>query len=303
MSMPLRLVGFIATITIYSIIFIANIHSNLDISSVKDISDGPLRLPPPHVEENYDISKLRIIAFPHGTFYFGSDSQQAKIPKSDAFDPSASWTPLQRELLNDADINIEVEKKRCASYNFGFPSNATLPLKRRRLFYGAMISGDSAEVLKATSTEQYNIYHTVSLIESNSTHNLSPKKWRFFGSENATKELHWLYQLYGPNTKVSMDYYVTSLSSVNDPMYLDYYQREGIAFRWKLNGMRPDDIAIVGDLDETYSRDFLRALQICDVPQFRPGQTCRGPKVIASTLMFESSPECAWKERRWYHPG
>lgn len=171
----------------------ANIRKNLDISSVKDTA-GPLRLPPHYVEENYDISKLRIIAFPHGTFFFGSDSHQAKIPKSDTFDPSASWTPLQRELLDDSDI--EVEKKRCASYNFGFPSNATLPLKRRRLFYGAMISGDSAEVIKATSTEQYNIYHTVSLTESNSTHNLSPKKWRFFGSENATKELHWLYQLY-----------------------------------------------------------------------------------------------------------
>ena len=134
---------------IYSIIFVANTHSNLDISSVKGTADGPLRLPPHYVEENYDISKLRIIAFPHGTFFFGSDSHQAKIPKSDTFDPSASWTPLQRELLDDADINIEEEKKRCASYNFGFPSNTTLPLKRRRLFYGALISGESAEVMKA----------------------------------------------------------------------------------------------------------------------------------------------------------
>lgn len=280
----------------------ANVRSNLD-SSVK-VTAGPLHLPP-HVDENYDMNKLRSTSLPHGIFFFGSDSHQAKIPESDTFDPSASLTPLQRKLLDDGSdiIDVEAEKKRCASYNFDFPSNATLPLKRRRLFYGAMISGDSAEVIKATSTEQYNIYHTVSLIESNSTHNLSPKNWRFFGSENATKELHWLYQLYGPKTKVSMDYYVTSLSSVDDPMYLDYYQREGIAYRWKLNGMRPDDIAIVGDLDETYSRDFLRALQICDIPQFRPGQTCRGPKLIASTLMFESSPECAWKERRWYHPG
>ena len=249
------------------------------------------------------MDKLKQVSFPHGTFFFGSDSHQTIIPKSDTFDPSLSWSPLQRKLLDDADINVEVEKKRCASYNFGFPSNDTFPLKRRRLFYGSMISGDSAEVIKATSMEQYNIYHTVSLIESNSTHNLSPKKWRFFGSENATKELHWLYQLFGPRTKVSMDYYVTSLSSVDDPMDLDYYQREGHTHRWKFNGMRPDDIAIIGDLDETFSRDFLRALQICDVPQFRPGNNCREPKVFGSTLILESSPECAWKGRRWYHPG
>ena len=259
------------------------------------------------MKEDGDMNKLRSTSFPHGIFFFGSDSHQAKIPKSDMFDPSASWTPLQRELLDDADINIEEEKKRCASYNFGFPSNTTLPLKRRRLFYGSLISGESAEVIKATSMEQYNVYHTVSLIESNTTQNLTPKKWRFFGSEDASKELHWLYQLYGPKTKVAVDYYVTTQTKNQTggfySLALEGFQREGFAYRWKLNGMRPDDIAIVGDLDETYSRDFLRALQICDVPQFRPGQTCRGPKVIASTLMFESSPECAWKKRRWYHPG
>ena len=223
------------------------------------------------------------------------------------FDSSASWSAIQREMLDDDSeiINVEEEKKRCASYDFDFPSNAAMPLKRRRLFYGALISGDSEEVIKATSMEQYNIYHTVSLIESNSTHNLSPKKWRFFGSEDASKQLHWLYQLFGPKTKVSMDYYVTSLTSEDDfvPMDLDYYQREGHVYRWKFNGMRPDDVAIIGDLDETYSRDFLRALQICDVPRFRPGQSCRGPKVFGSTLIFESSPECAWKGRRWFHPG
>eukprot|EP00986_Skeletonema_menzelii_P005034 scaffold1778_cov135-Skeletonema_menzelii.AAC.3 len=252
------------------------------------------------------MNKLKRISFPHGSFFFGSDSHQIKIPESDVFDSSASWSAIQREMLDDDSeiINVEEEKKRCASYDFDFPSNAAMPLKRRRLFYGALISGDSEEVIKATSMEQYNIYHTVSLIESNSTHNLSPKKWRFFGSEDASKQLHWLYQLFGPKTKVSMDYYVTSLTSEDDfvPMDLDYYQREGHVYRWKLNGMRPDDVAIIGDLDETFSRDFLRALQICDVPQFRPGQSCREPKVFGSTLIFESSPECAWKGRRWFHP-
>ena len=250
------------------------------------------------------MDQLKHIPFPHGSFFFGVDSHQVKIPRNLVFDRSLSWTSLQRELLDDSNINVEEEKKRCASYNFGFP-NATIPLRRRRLFYGALIAADSTEVIKATSMEQYNIFHTVSLIESNKTHNLTPKKWRFFGSEDASKRLSWLYQLYGPKTKVSMDYYVPSLEKGDetDSMYLDFYQREGHSYRWKFNGMRPDDVAIIGDLDETYSRDFLRALQICDVPQFRPGQNCKSPKVIASTVIFESSPECAWKGRRWYHPG
>jgi hypothetical protein len=253
------------------------------------------------------MNRLKQISFPHGSFFFGANSHQVKIPKSQVFDPSLSWLPLQRKLLDDDSnmINVEEERKRCASYDFGFP-NATMPLKRRRLFYGALISGDSAEVIKATSMEQYNIYHTVSLIESNTTQNLTPKKWRFFGSEDASKELNWLYQLFGPKTKVSVDYYVTSQRKDQidgDELLIEYFQREGHSYRWKFNGMRPDDIAIIADVDETFSRDFLRALQICDVPQFRPGQSCREPKLFGSTLIFESSPECAWKGRRWFHPG
>ncbi len=251
------------------------------------------------------MNKLKQISFPHGKFFFGANSHQVKIPKSHIFDPSLSWSPLQRKLLDDSGIDIEVEKNRCASYGFSFPYNATTPPRRRRLFYGAMISSDSEEVLKATSMEQYNIYHTVSLIESNATHNSTPKKWRFFGSdEDASKELHWIHQLFGPKTIVSVNYYVMS-QEIRDyyAMTVEGFQREGHVYRWKFNGMRPDDIAIIGDLDETYSRDFLRALQICDVPEFRPWQSCKKPKLIASTLIFESSPECAWKRRRWFHPG
>jgi hypothetical protein len=253
------------------------------------------------------MNKLKKIDVPHGSFFFGFNSHQVKIPKSQVFDRSESWSSLQRELLDDDSdvINVEEEKKRCASFNFGFPNATMMPLRRRRLFYGALISDDSAEVIKATSMEQYNIFHTVSLIESNKTHNLTPKKWRFLGSEDASKKLRWLYQLYGPKTKVSVDFYAPSLDKGEeyDAMYLDYYQREGHTQRWKSNGMKPNDVAVIGDLDETFSRDFLRALQICDVPQFRPGQNCKSPKVIASTVVFESSPECAWKGRRWFHPG
>ena len=108
-----------------------------------------------------EMNKLKhTISFPHGSFFFGKDSHHLKIPESDVFDHSLSWTSLQRELLDDSDINVEEEKKRCASYNFGFP-NATIPLRRRRLFYGALIAADSTEVIKATSMEQYNIFHTV----------------------------------------------------------------------------------------------------------------------------------------------
>lgn len=102
-----------------------------------------------------------------------------------------------------------------------------------------------------------------------------------------------------------------------------------------MSGMKPDDVAIITDADETFtrcgdlilfvlrfmgkqnkqtitmhffdyppfSRDFLRALQVCDIPEFREGQNCHSPKLLGSTLVLESSAECITKGRRLHHPG
>lgn len=105
--------------------------------------------------------------------------------------------------------------------------------------------------------------------------------------------------------QVSVDYYVTSRIDTGnfDGVLHEKLQKEGIIQRWKMSGMKPDDVAIISDLDETFTRDFLRALQVCDIPEFRVGQSCHSPKLLGSTLVLESSPECITKERRWYHPG
>ena len=101
-----------------------------------------------------------------------------------------------------------------------------------------------------------------------------------------------------------MDYYITNRTEKpSDTVLHEVLQKEGITERWKLNGMQPDDIAVLQDADETFTRDFLRALQICDVPVFRRNQDCHKPKLLGSTLVFESSSECITRGRRWYHPG
>jgi hypothetical protein len=206
-------------------------------------------------------------------------------------------TDEQRALLDDDEIDIEKEKERCANYNFGYDGRT----ERRRLFLGTLLADDSFEVLKAVSTEVYNMFHTVSFIESNVTHNLSPREMRFYDPDKPSPNLYKLYQIYGPKTKVSVDYYSCHMQGGHD-LLRDFTQREGNNFRWKMNGMTVDDIAIVGDTDETFTRDFLRALQICDVPNFRPGQDCNNPGFKASTFVFESTPECLTKGRRWFHP-
>ena len=49
-------------------------------------------------------------------------------------------------------------------------------------------------------------------------------------------------------------------------------------------GMTTDDIGIIGDTDEIFTRDFLLAASSCDIPQFRPGKDCKHPKLTGSTL-------------------
>ena len=107
-------------------------------------------------------------------------------------------------------------------------------------------------------TEDYNIFHTVSFIESNATQNLSPRKLRFHDPNNISGDLHRLYQLFGPKTKVSVDFY--SCSVMDAPHLLrEFFQREGSSYRWALNGMRHDDVAIIVDSDETFSVGLLHA--------------------------------------------
>lgn len=150
-----------------------------------------------HQIDSHELSELRQSHLPHGTFYFGPHSHSVRSPKN-----KQSWTPTQQQLLDDEEIDIEREKERCASYNFDFPKEDA-PIKRRRLFLGSLIADESMEVLQAIGTEAYDIFHTVSFIESNSTPSLTPRKWRFLESERPSRKfLHHIYQLYGPKTKV-----------------------------------------------------------------------------------------------------
>ena len=277
-----------------------------------DTGGGP---PPPptapggkKVPLAFEVGRLRNATLPHGTFFFGPHSREADLVAApDRDPPRPPLNPEQRGMLDDEAIDVDRERERCARYNFEL-LNETHP-KRRRLFAGWLVGDDSLEVLKAVSTEAYNVFHMVSYVEAFRAHNLSPRRMRYYDPEKPSDDLNMLLQLFGPNTKVSVDYYNTSMHeqyAAGEPfhgeLFMDYVQREGNTYRWALNGMRPDDVGIIGDADEVFTRDFLRAMQICDVPEFRPGQDCNMAQVKASTLVFESSPECLTKNRRWFHP-
>jgi len=198
------------------------------------------------------------------------------------------------------DSNTNVESARCQRFGFEYTGRKT----RRRLFLGSMIADDSWHPIMINAGETYGLYHSVALIESNATtssDNSQFRKLRFTPNSTALRVLQ--SGIFGPQTKVTVDLYVDRPEERNFKTVIEEdMQREIILHRWKKNGMMVDDIGIIGDVDEFFSRDFLLAAMSCDVPEFRPGQDCRSPKLLASTLIFETSPECTKEGRFWFHP-
>ena len=68
--------------------------------------------------------------------------------------------------------------------------------------------------------------------------------------------------------------------------------------------MQPIDVGVIADADEAWTRDDLLAAMHCEIPELitGPAQSCKKPKIVASTLVFESSPECIPQKRSWHHP-
>jgi len=171
---------------------------------------------------------------------------------------------------------------------------------------GTLIADDSWHVILVHAAEAKDLYHAVAFVETNRTTSYQPsfRPWRFTPSSQDLKLL--TSGIFGSSTKVTLDYHIDNPADLPTRtrfgIDVEKLAREKIADRWKKENMTEDDLGIVSDLDEVFTRDFLLAAQSCDIPELRPGNNCRAPKLVARTLVFESSPSCITENRRWFHP-
>jgi hypothetical protein len=209
----------------------------------------------------------------------------------------AAVTDTDRPVWDD-EIVPSVESERCERYGWTYDKSRT---KRRRIFAGSLIADDSWHAIGFGAMESYGIYSALALVESNRTPMFYERKLRFGTDSDNVQKLQ--SGIYGPDTRVTVDYHVDENSGIVG-LIRDMMPREMILHRWKQSGMQADDIGLVMDLDEMFSRDFLRAAQICDVPSFRlDEQDCRRVKLISRALVFEVSPECIrGNNLYWGHP-
>jgi len=190
-------------------------------------------------------------------------------------------------------IDNETSEQKCARYGFK-PSNKA----DRRIFFGAMLANENWDVLQMHAAESYGIYHVAAFVESNTTHMATPRKLRYYDSEERVKLEK--SGIWGLETKVHVGFWLLDWPDLLG-MDRESEQRNHILKLWKEAGMTPEDVGIMSDADEVVSRDFLRALQRCDIPELEPGQSCERPKIVTASVSFESSPYCFRKDP-WFHP-
>ena len=208
--------------------------------------------------------------------------------------------------------------------------------------------------------ESYGIFHTVVFIESNRTQTFSKRQLKYYYYNNSDNndndsnpsgnsyediettikmnfKLLQSKNLWGPTTDVIIEQYINENSTFQDR---EHNQRNEIVKQWKKQGMTSEDIGYLSDVDEFFTRDFIRAMQICHVPQFNVFETetetnveiiessnestnesssennsetnkkkvkknCRKKKVFStSNIQLEGSPLCIPKSRigRHIHP-
>jgi hypothetical protein len=141
----------------------------------------------------------------------------------------------------------------------------------------------------------------MALVESNTTHMATPRKMRFRDTPKA--ELLQHSSMFVNQTRVIIDYWLEDMPDLVR-MDRETEQRSTIVKIWNQEGTTERDIALMVDLDEVVSRDFLRALQVCDFPQLtlqKDQPSCQTPKLVLSAIQFKASPFCI-KRHEWYHP-
>jgi hypothetical protein len=208
--------------------------------------------------------------------------------------PASFFDALRKQLDHDVDWHA-----RCARYGGHYNATQTTPTKRR-LFLGANIATEPWEVLEVVGAEGYGLYAGIVYVESNRTQNFTPRRVR------RLEHGPIIGQIFGvPTASVQVRLHVHEDEWTRD-LVRENIQRLDIMLGWRELGMTRNDVGIIADVDETFSRDFLLAMQHCDGIDALDYEMhhCHynHVRITAAAQVFESSPECITANRHWNRP-
>lgn len=223
--------------------------------------------------------------------------------------PDAFFRALQKEI-DEAD-----PVERCRRYKGTFHGPTTAGGgKHRRIFYGALAASEPWELLEIVAAETHGVFAGMVWVESNRTQNFTPRPFLRLGHDETLRQLFGVDQVrvvahVNEASSAALERAASGQAgSTVDTLFLarEHTQRNEIVRAWKEQGMTGDDVGLLVDMDETFTRDFLRAVQQCDgIPALEYAQHhChhKHVKLVAVTTSFETSPECMTANRRGFHP-
>ena len=156
----------------------------------------------------------------------------------------------------------------CKRYNLS-PLPPSVPA--RRLFLGGLIAEDSWTSLNIVATEAKNMFEAAVFVESTLTQSKFDRDIRF---SEGSDDLARLKSLWG-QTKVVVDIWRVDQIEFGDekkfnpgPMEREQLQRQRVLSVWKRLGMKPNDVGIIADADETFTHAALLAARHCQVSVF-----------------------------------
>jgi len=232
---------------------------------------------------SYNDNTIGISGSRNHTFFYADATNSSRLLLQIAQTP--------RPIPDDV-INITMEQQRCRRHGLQYGNRTT----RRRIFWGSLLADDSWHAIGSVALETYGIFDLAVFVESNLTQSLYHRDIRFFPGSEAW-DVVTKSGIFGPTTKVIVDYYYKKDPNLRG-LEREHAQRALIIDRWKQEGMTKDDIGYISDADETFTRDFLRAMQVCLVPEFEFHNHCELPLVRAHSATFEGSFKCLtskWK--------
>ena len=207
--------------------------------------------------------------------------------------PVPSKRHSQRKDLDIEDgFDVSERPALCKRYKWS-PLPPSVPA--RRLFLGSMLADDSWTALTIVSTEARDIFRAVVFVESSETQAKFSRDIRFFErSGNLTR----LESLWG-RTEVVVDVWRNPPKDCN-AMVREQLQRQRVLRVWKRLGMRPNDVGVITDADETFTHEALLAARHCQVPVFEV-RVCkeRNDEAAANTQARCSEDQSNELTRTW----
>ena len=205
-----------------------------------------------------------------------------------------SDTPFEDYVGKHKEIDDFDNTQRCRRYGYSYSKTGE---RNRRIFYGAVIQDEPWELFEILSAESYGLLEAMVFVELDRDYYGQPRTPLRLDAGDLLK------RMFGVD-KVRVIKYSNDDPGIKGEMLYDLARNEVVAV-WKDLGMTVDDVGYMSSIDDMFARDYLNAIRHCELPEMKYDlHHClyNRVKVFGNNQVYETSPECVSRTKRYEHP-